>query len=377
MTAATFDQSCTLVMGTRGHIRVAGGRTDVVLQADPRELAGLDIGDFLSEADRSRLFAALRQVTGSQPLRIRCEMRGRERPVPVELTLEATDPGRSGERWVLRCEPVGSGARARADVEAVAVVPAPPPNGATDSLDFSVPAIERALCAGEFDLDYQPIVDLLTGRTVGYESLVRWVRPGVGRVPAGAFIPAVEDAGLMPNLSRLVLERSVGRLAEAGADGDSTGITVNVAASDLARRGFAVDVGKIVTDAGIDPHRLVLEFTEEALRLDPEGFPATLARLRDVAGVQLALDDYGTALSTVSALALPVDVIKLDRSVTTQARASERGATILARLMDLSRAAGALVIGEGVEKPSELRLLEKVGCDYAQGYLLGRPRPAS
>jgi EAL domain-containing protein (putative c-di-GMP-specific phosphodiesterase class I) len=372
---ATLDQSCTLVMGTRGHIRVAGGRTDVVLQADPRELAGLDIGDFLSEADRSRLFSALRQVTGSQPLRIQCEMRGRERPVPVELTLEATDPGRSGERWVLRCEPVGAGAGA--DVEAPVVAPGPAPSEGADALDVSVPAIERALCAGEFDLDYQPIVDLSTGRTVGYESLVRWVRPGVGRVSAGAFLPAVEEAGLMPNLSRLVLERSVSHLVDAGSDGDGTGITVNVAASDLARRGFAVDVGKIVADAGIDPHRLVLEFTEEALRLDPEGFPATLARLRDVAGVQLALDDYGTALSTVSALSLPVDVIKLDRSVTTQARASERGASILARLMDLSRAAGALVIGEGVEKPSELRLLEKVGCDYAQGYLLGRPRPAS
>jgi EAL domain-containing protein (putative c-di-GMP-specific phosphodiesterase class I) len=375
MTTATFDQSCTLVMGTRGHIRVAGGRTDVVLQADPRDLAGLDIGDFLSESDRSRLFAALRHVTGSQPLRIRCEMRGRERPVPVELTLEATDPGRSGERWVLRCELVGSGSRDGADVKTSAVAPAPPSKATADALDISVSAIERALCAGEFDLDYRPIVDLLTGRTVGYESLVRWVRPDVGRVPAGKFIPAVEDAGLMPNLSRLVLERSVSRLAEAGSD-DVTGITVNVAASDLARRGFAVDVGRIVADAGIDPHRLVLEFTEEALRLDPEGFPATLARLRDVAGVQLALDDYGTALSTVSALSLPVDVIKLDRTVTTQARASERGASILSRLMDLSRAAGALVIGEGVEKPSELRLLEKVGCDYAQGYLLGRPRPA-
>ena len=376
MTSATVDQSCTLVMGTLGHIRVAGGRTDLVMQADPRDLAGLDIGDFLSDDDRGRLFAALRQ-TVAVPLRFRCNIRGRERTVPVELTLEATEPAaRSGERWVLRFEPFPEEPAERTVADEVPDQVVETPTNGAEALDLSAASIERALRAGEFDLDYQPIVDLATGKTVGYEALVRWARPGHGRVAAGAFLPAVEAAGLMPNLSRLVLERSLRHLVTVGSEDDS-GITVNVAPSDLASRGFALDVEKIVADAGVDPHRLVLEFTEAALHQNPQDFPATLARLRDVAGVQLALDDYGNAFSTVSALSLPVDVIKLDRSVTTRARASERGATMLSTLMDLSRATGALVIGEGVEKPSELRLLEAAGCQYAQGYLLGRPRPAN
>ncbi len=314
---------------------------------------------------------------------MRCELVGARGTVPVELTIEPESViTRRGEQWVVRCEAVDDAGTtddlllsSLADPAPVGVEPAG--SGVRDDLDLSPAAIERALLSGEFDLDFQPIVDLATGQPVGYEALVRWVRQDLRRVPAGVFLSAVEDAGLMPNLSRHVLERGLERLAGWAGDAPERGITVNVAPSDLARRGFVLDVVRIVADANVDPQRLVLEFTEEALRLDPDGLAGTLTRLRDIAGVQLALDDFGTVRSSLAALTLPVDVLKLDRSVTTQALASSRSRAVLSRLMDMSAATGTYVIGEGVEDRSQLQMLEEVGCHYAQGYLLGRPGPTT
>jgi EAL domain-containing protein (putative c-di-GMP-specific phosphodiesterase class I) len=370
-------------MGTLGQIRLAGGETDALLGTPPRELAGADIGAFLNPVDRRSFFDELRAIDGTRARRLRCELVGARGTVPVELTIEPESViTRRGEQWVVRCEALDDAGTtddlllsSLADPGPVGAEPAG--SGARDDLDLSPSAIERALLSGEFDLDFQPIVDLATGQPVGYEALVRWVRQDLRRVPAAVFLSAVEDAGLMPNLSRHVLERGLERLAGWAGDAPERGITVNVAPSDLARRGFALDVGRIVADANVDPQRLVLEFTEEALRLDPDGLAGTLTRLRDIAGVQLALDDFGTVRSSLAALTLPVDVLKLDRSVTTQALASSRSRAVLSRLMDMSAATGTHVIGEGVEDRSQLQMLEEVGCHYAQGYLLGRPGPAT
>ena len=323
-------RGCTFVMGTLGQIRLAGGETDALLGTPPRELAGADIGAFLNPVDRQGFFDELRAIDGTRARRMRCELVGARGTVPVELTIEPESViTRRGEQWVVRCEAVDDAGTtddlllsSLADPAPVGVEPAG--SGARDDLDLSPAAIERALLSGEFDLDFQPIVDLATGQPVGYEALVRWVRQDLRRVPAGVFLSAVEDAGLMPNLSRHVLERGLERLAGWAGDAPERGITVNVAPSDLARRGFVLDVVRIVADANVDPQRLVLEFTEEALRLDPDGLAGTLTRLRDIAGVQLALDDFGTVRSSLAALTLPVDVLKLDRSVTTQALASSR-----------------------------------------------------
>jgi EAL domain-containing protein (putative c-di-GMP-specific phosphodiesterase class I) len=378
-------EACTLVLGPLGQVWRAGGQTDGLLGAAPRELAGRHIRELLGEDDRRRLYEAMSSaVPAGGRRRFRCELVGGNGAVPVELALEPGGHGKEGniETWVLKCARLSSlnervwEPRPRQDStesaqESAVDVAAPA------GLDLSSRELERALRHGEFDLDLQPIVDLENGQSVGYEALVRWAHPVLGRVPAAAFLPAVEAAGLMASLGRVVLDRGLEQLVGWGGHEPEHGITVNVAPSDLVRRGFVADVAQAVKNAGVDPRQVMLEFKEEALSIDADELYGVLARLRDVASVKTAIDDFGNRHSSLTALTLPIDVIKLDRRVTTRALESRHNRAVLGGLMDLSRTFGTYVIGEGIENSSQLEVLEAVGCHYGQGYLLGRPSPAT
>jgi EAL domain-containing protein (putative c-di-GMP-specific phosphodiesterase class I) len=327
---------------------------------EPRDLVGARIGDLLRRVDRERLFGVMREAyLGGIRRRLECELVGERGPVDVEVEVEASRTAQGIERWVLRCQPnrtwQQTSAWARAELRSWAV--------------------EHALRAGEFDLDYQPIVAVATRATVGYEALVRWARPGVGRIPASEFLPAVESAGLMTRLSREVLERAVERLAAWAPSNPWHELSVNVSPADIVRPGYANDVAGAVANAGIDPRRLVLEFASRPLRSDPEELAQAMARLQRIVGVRLAIDDYGAPGAGAPANALPIDVLKFDRSVTVAATRSAEHRMLLGSLVSMVRSSGRTVIGTGVESDEQVEALAAIGCEYAQGYLLGQPSP--
>jgi EAL domain-containing protein (putative c-di-GMP-specific phosphodiesterase class I) len=352
-------EGCTLVLGRLGNVRRALGDTRL-LGLEPGDLVGAPIVDLLDLPDRERLFEAMRGsfLRGNRTT-VRCEVPVADGVVGVDLIVEPSRTDGRVEQWFVRCQP------SRRSTEALERA----------RLDLCGWAIDRGLRSGEFDLDFQPTVELATGATIGYEGFVRWARPGFGRLPAGRFLPAVEASGLMARLGRAVLERGVEQLAAWARTSPLTGLSLNVSPAEVARPGFAADVAKAVANAGIDPDRLVLELATGALRTDADELVRAMARLRRLTGVRLAVDDFGVTGALVPAHALPIDILKLDRSLTAMAARSPAQRALLGNLISLTRSLGTVVVGAGIESAAEREVLTAVGCEFGQGYLLGRPGP--
>ena len=234
--------------------------------------------------------------------------------------------------------------------------------------------LRDALAARELAVVYQPIVDLGTGRTVSVEALARWHHPHRGPIPPDVFIPLAEESGMIGALGVLVLETAAAQIMAFDPDGDTT-VSVNVSGRQLADRGFAVTVSRILDEAGLEPSRLVLELTESDAVADG-GVTDQLDALR-AAGVAVAIDDFGTGYSSLAALHdLPIDMLKIDRSFVQ--RLAGRRPSDLAFVEAIVRLAAALelrVVAEGVETPVQRRLLTDIGCERAQGFGVAPPMP--
>ena len=243
--------------------------------------------------------------------------------------------------------------------------------------DLFETAIVRGLTGGEFELYYQPVIDLGTGDVAGFEALIRWNRPDHGMVMPDEFIPTAEASTLICDLGRWVLREACGQLAGWGRDGlDPNGtlrMAVNASARHISQAGIVADVEAALEASGIAPDRLELELTETAL-VDETVADKHLARLR-LLGVSVAIDDFGTGYTSIGQLPhLPVDVLKIDRSFVMTADPRQRS---LVRLMiAAAHAFGLRVVAEGVEDVQTVDSLRGLGCDRAQGYLMGRPMPA-
>jgi EAL domain-containing protein (putative c-di-GMP-specific phosphodiesterase class I) len=234
--------------------------------------------------------------------------------------------------------------------------------------------LRRAVGATDFEVHYQPIVLLASGRCVGFESLVRWTRDGKPISPA-LFVPIAEELGLIEPLGTWVLQEACRTFAswqrkfpQAGLDC----ITVNVSSRQLIQPGFLRVVEQAITDATLNPSDLRLELTETAL-LDSVNVAAEMLRdLREL-GVKIYLDDFGTGYSSLSHLhRLPVDALKIDRSFVRSLTLAERPA-IVESILALARTLNTSVVAEGVEGEQEARELSRLGCTHAQGYLFSRP----
>ena len=247
--------------------------------------------------------------------------------------------------------------------------------GGTTPLNDLEQAITQAIANDEFVLFYQPVVDVRSGDLRGFEALIRWQRPGVGFVPPSEFVPAAEASNLICDLDTWVLRKATQQLASwiAGGASPQLKITVNISGRHLAMARIRTDVGDALRAAGLEPRQLVLEITETYLN-DDRVASHNLRLLRDL-GVLLSLDDFGTGYNSIARLAtLPIDVVKIDKSyVDTR---SESARTLLRLMVHAAHQVGLLVIGEGVERPDQLTLLQEVGCEFAQGYFLGRPMSA-
>jgi diguanylate cyclase (GGDEF)-like protein/PAS domain S-box-containing protein len=237
-------------------------------------------------------------------------------------------------------------------------------------------SLRPALAREEFELHYQPRVDLRSMEVVGMEALIRWRHPQQGMVPPQQFIGIAEETGLINPIGRWVLReacRQTRRLYEEF--GRPIRVSVNVSARQLAQPGFVAEVREALADAGLCPSALELELTESALIEDIERTAAMLGELQAL-GVKLAVDDFGTGYSGLAYLRrLPIDVLKLDRSFVLQDDGRISAFDFVKAFVDMAHALQMSVVAEGVETAEVLDFLRAASCDEAQGYLLGRPVP--
>lgn len=239
--------------------------------------------------------------------------------------------------------------------------------------------LRTALAEGQLLLHYQPIVDLRTGRTAGVEALVRWLHPRRGQLAPQEFVPIAEDAGLIVDLDRWVLETAVAQLARwrTGVLRDADFVLhVNVSPVEFRSRRFAADVLGCLARHGVPTRDVALEVTESHMMgEDPQTLQAMEA-LR-TAGVGLAIDDFGTGYSSVGYLRrLFVDVVKIDRSLVEGLDVDPQQHRVAAAVLAVVDAFGLTAVAEGVETAGEADRLRALGCRYGQGYLWGRPQPA-
>ncbi len=232
-----------------------------------------------------------------------------------------------------------------------------------------VTGLHRALERDELVVYYQPIVDIRSRRPVALEALVRWNHPEIGLVPPADFIPLAEDTGLIVPLGWRVLEHAHRRLQR---DRDLS-IAVNVSARQLCESDFVPRLTQLV--ASIPPGSLTLEITESLLIDDPDNTAATLAALDDL-GIRIALDDFGTGYSSLSNLGtLPIHQLKIDRSFVSGLGDRPESEALVSGIINLGHGLELEVVAEGVETEQQARRLERLDCNFAQGYFFGRPAP--
>lgn len=234
-----------------------------------------------------------------------------------------------------------------------------------------------ALDRGELRPWFQPIVDVATGERCGAEALLRWDHPERGVVGPAAFLPLLEATGLMLPTGRQVARLALAALSESYAAGTSappSGISINASPVELVD-GFAGTLLDQVEAAGLPPEVVTVELTETGTTESMDTIRRELRRLRD-AGLQVEADDFGSGQSTLQRLLdLPLTGIKLDLGIIRRVPGDARVASVVRWLVAGAHDLGLGVVAEGVETEAQLDFLRDIGCDRAQGYLFGRPRP--
>jgi diguanylate cyclase (GGDEF)-like protein/PAS domain S-box-containing protein len=235
-------------------------------------------------------------------------------------------------------------------------------------------AVERQ----EFELHYQPKIDIRTKQVRGLEALIRWRDPDAGLVMPGVFLPLLESSGLIVSLGDWILRQAASDLRRWQGAGITPGrIAVNISPVQLKRRTFADHLIDLVGEWRSDNVGIDIEITEGVL-IDDVSSAVSQLRLLRRAGIRVAIDDFGTGYSSLSRLAeLPVDMLKIDRSFVNVLTGSGTGRTVAQTIIALGKAFSMTTIAEGVETPEQLEMLANLGCDQSQGYLHSRPLPVN
>jgi diguanylate cyclase (GGDEF)-like protein/PAS domain S-box-containing protein len=233
-----------------------------------------------------------------------------------------------------------------------------------------------ALENGELLLQYQPVVELDTGRISGVEALIRWEHPVRGRLAPDRFIALAESTSLIVPIGRWVLETACAQLRRWDDLGTSAGgleMSVNVSTRQLADLGFPGDVRAVLERTAIAADRLTLEITEHVLLEDSEEMQRQLRALKEI-GVRLAVDDFGTGYSALSYLqSFPIDILKIDRSFVSGIDHDSEKARLVQGIVEMGRNLQLRVITEGIEEAGEAALLRDFRSEYGQGFLFSRP----
>lgn len=241
-------------------------------------------------------------------------------------------------------------------------------------------ALRRALEHNEFQLYYQPIVDIQEpGRIVGAEALIRWKHPQRGIVSPEEFIGVAEETGLILDIGDWVLQEACRQKQKWNAtlpNLDFGRISVNISPRQFQHSNFVERLTAIVADAGVDPAGLYLELTENLLVRDVENVIVRMTELK-IRGFHFAIDDFGTGYSSLTYLKrLPLDTLKIDQSFVRDITSDPNDATIVESILAMSSRMGFRVVAEGVETAEQLEFLTRHQCDLYQGYLFSKPVPA-
>ncbi|HHZ08805.1 MAG TPA: bifunctional diguanylate cyclase/phosphodiesterase [Rhizobiales bacterium] len=225
---------------------------------------------------------------------------------------------------------------------------------------------------GDFDLHYQPQLDLTSGRVVGYEALIRWKHPARGMIPPMEFIPIAEETGMIGLLGEWVLKKAC---ADARYLPDDCFVAVNISPVQFMTKDFLGIVRRALETTGIRPQRLELEVTETAMMQDRDHAAVILKALSEM-GISVAVDDFGTGYSNLSYLIdFPFQKLKIDRSFVSRIDTDQNTGAVVSTIVGLSRALGVHTIAEGVETENQATLLRAAGCEVVQGYFYGKPAP--
>jgi diguanylate cyclase len=233
--------------------------------------------------------------------------------------------------------------------------------------------LRRAVARDELHLQYQPIVDLISGRMVGVEALVRWLHPDLGMIAPAEFIPVAEDSGLIADIGQWVLHAACAQMHQWHSQGH-VGLYVAVNVSDRQlKRGLVRQVDDALSLTGLEPGCIELEITEQSLVDNIEASIAQLTMLKE-RGVKLAIDDFGTGFSSLSYVKrLPIDKLKIDMTFVKDLPQSADDAAIAMTIVSLAQGLNLKVVGEGVQSQAQHDFLRDLGCHFAQGYLYSRP----
>jgi diguanylate cyclase (GGDEF)-like protein/PAS domain S-box-containing protein len=233
--------------------------------------------------------------------------------------------------------------------------------------------LRRAIAHSEFEVYYQPLVNLQNEQICAFEALIRWNHPERGMIPPLEFIPLAEETGLIVPMGEWVLRQAC---AEAATWPPGIRVAVNVSPAQFRKPGLAEIVASALASSGLEPARLEVEITESVLLLNNDSTLVTLHQLRAL-GVRISMDDFGTGYSSLSYLrSFPFDKIKIDGSFVQGLSSSEDSMAIVRAVAGLGSSLRVVTTAEGIETPEELDHLRREGCVEGQGYLFGKPQPA-
>ncbi|HWS40785.1 MAG TPA: GGDEF domain-containing phosphodiesterase, partial [Arenimonas sp.] len=238
-------------------------------------------------------------------------------------------------------------------------------------------ALKVALERDEFELHFQPRMNLETNQIVSCEALLRWNSKEMGRIGPDVFIPLAEESGQIIEIGEWVLNEAMVVLSQWHALGlNHLGMSVNVSALQLLRSKLATQIGLLIEKYKLPSYCIELEITESMVLSHHAQPLSNLWGLKDL-GVTLSLDDFGTGYSSLSYLKqLPIDTLKIDRSFVGELGPNANDNTLVQTIIALGHSLGMIMIAEGIETEEQLHMLRQFGCDEIQGYWLARPMPA-
>jgi len=234
--------------------------------------------------------------------------------------------------------------------------------------------LKTAVAEEQFELFYQPKVNIHTRQVTGAEALIRWRHPTKGFISPELFVPVAEEVGLIIELGEWILRKACQQTHELHCEGmDNLNVAVNISAVQFTDGNLLPMISKVVSETRLAPELLELEITESVVMHDPEEVVHSLHELSRF-GMRLAIDDFGTGYSSLAYLKrFPVDTLKIDRAFVTDVSSDYDDVAIIEAILGLGKHFNMNVIAEGVEDEEQLNFLRKAGCDLAQGYFISRP----
>ncbi|MDH5498784.1 MAG: GGDEF domain-containing phosphodiesterase, partial [Nitrospira sp.] len=255
----------------------------------------------------------------------------------------------------------------------------------SDAMNASIAArvsleqdLRAAIAGNQFVLHYQPQVDILSEKVIGFEALIRWQHPTRGLISPAEFIPVAEEEELIVDMSEWVIKSVTQQQRAWHKKGLApTAVSINLSGLHFRQRNIASQIKGLVFAEGGNPQDIELELTESVLMTDAPSTAATLKELKE-SGFRLAIDDFGTGSSSLAYLQrFPIDTIKIDQAFVKDLKLGKVDSPIMRAIIGMGRALKLHIVAEGVETRDQLAFLRMQGCEAYQGYLFSKPVPAN